>query len=204
MNYGSLIGPKSDKGSIRSWINYDPLDVEGVLLDAQAYIYTALRCREMKSSATVTLTQGDATAPLPTSFLDPIAFILSDGSRLAPLDERELIENRMLLAASTVQPAAYSVFDELIQFDALPDAGYSGTMLYYKRPALLARTNPTNFLTTRYPNLLRVACLMHGADQMQDDTEYARWKDRCDSVIAMVSVENDMGARGRDYSTSVR
>lgn len=208
MNYGTLTGPKSEKGSIRSWINYDPLDVEGVLLDAQAYIYGRMRVREMIASATVTLTAGSETAPLPDGFLDPLTLhVPAIGVELASQDPRELEAARFYNAAGTLEtgtPLDYSVFDELIQLQAKSDATYAARALFYKRPALLSRTNPTNFLCTRYPNLLRVACLMHGADQLQDDTEYTRWQKRTDDLIGGVSIENDLMARGRDYSVSVR
>jgi hypothetical protein len=208
MNYGTLTGPKSEKGSIRSWINYDPLDVEGVLLDAQAYLFSRMRVREMVASATVALTVGSETAPLPTGFLDPITFrVPAIGQELDSLDPRELEGGRYYDDTGTLEtttPMAYSVYDELIQLNAKSDATYAARALFYQRPAYLSRTTPTNFLCTRYPNLLRVACLMHGADQMQDDTEYARWQKRTDDLIGAVSLENDLMARGRDYSVSVR
>jgi hypothetical protein len=207
-DYGTLTGPKSALGSIRSWINYDPLDVEGVLLDAQAYIYGAIRTREMIASAAVAITAGSETAPLPAGYLDPISFrIPSEMAVLSPRDPRDLEERRYYDAngvLDTQLPSAYSVFDELFQFDAKADADYVARAQFYKSPTALSRTNPSNFLCTRYPNLLRAAVLMHGADQMQDDAEYTRWKARTDELIGRVSVETDLMARGRDYDVSVR
>jgi hypothetical protein len=208
MNYGTLTGPKSTTGSIRSWINYDPLDVEGVLMDAQAYIYGRMRVREMVSSAAVAITAGSETAPLPTGFLDPISLLIPAlNIPLANTDPRELEAMRWYDDAGVLQtqtPFNFSVYDELFQFEAKADATYAGRALFYKRPDYLGRLNQSNFLCTRYPNLLRVAALMHGADQMQDDAEYARWKQRTDDLIASVSVETDLMARGRDYAVSVR
>jgi hypothetical protein len=208
MNYGTLTGPKSEKGSIRSWINYDPLDVEGILFDAQAYLYGRMRVREMIASATVAITLGDETAPLPDGFLDPIAVsIPALSSELAPLDPAALERARFYDGDGLLQsgePMAYSVFDELLQFQVKPDAAYTGRALFYRRLPYLSRQNQSNFLCTRYPNLIRVAALMHGADQMQDDTEYTRWKARTDELIGSVSVETDLMGRGRDYPVSVR
>jgi hypothetical protein len=201
MNYGTLTGPKSVKGSVRSWVNYDPIDVEGVVLDAQAYIYGRVRVREMKASVPITFTQGSKTAPLPTDFLDPIKLVDADGIAVAPIDEAELLGRR---STSAMPPTEYSIFDELLQLTAPADATTAGTLLYFKRPANLSASNSSNFLTTRYSNLLRVACLMHAADQIQDDTEYARWKARADEIISAMSVETDLVARGRDYTASVR
>ena len=207
MQYGTLVGPKSEKGSIRSWVNYEPLDIEGVLLDSQAYLYGRLRVREMIASAPVALTQGDETAPLPDGFLDPLSFKLPNGLDILTKDPRELEDLRIYAEDGTLEtdmPMAYSVFNELIQLQAKADAAYAARLLFYKRPALLGRTNQTNFLTNRYPNLLRACCLMHAADMMQDDAEYARWMQRTESLLASVGVEGDLMARGRDYSASVR
>src|SRR5215217_9245707 len=117
MHYGTLTGPKSEKGSIRSWINYDPLDVEGVLLDSQAYIYGRMRVREMVSSASIALTAGSETAPLPDGFLDPILVNVPALSQtLDSLDPRELEDSRTYDSTGTLEtsvPMAYSVFDEL-------------------------------------------------------------------------------------------
>jgi hypothetical protein len=202
MDYGTLVGPKSKPGSIRAWVNYDPIDTEGVLLDAQAYIYGAYRGREMIASAPVTIAKDSLTAALPERYLDPLTFLHADGLKIEPKHEAQLLEMRAEDAPS--QPFAWTVFDELIQFECPADQAYAAKLLFYRRPHYLGAQNPTNFLTTRYPNILRVACLMHAADQIQDDAEYARWKARTDELIVRAAIENEFGARGRDYEASAR
>jgi hypothetical protein len=199
--YGTLTGPKSTLGSIRSWVNYELVDVEGVLLDAQAYIYGALRTREMRATAAFSLALNDQTEPLPTGFLEPIKLIYSTGETIEPKEESELIVNRGEIQSG--QPFEYAIYDELFQFEVKADAAYTGTILYWKRSTYLGAQNRTNFLTTRYPNLLRVACLMHAAD-MVADSEYERWKKRTDELIGRANVEADLARKGADYTVSVR
>lgn len=205
IDYGTLTGAKGQAGSIRAWINYELIDAEGVLLDAQAYIYGRLRTREMRSVAALTIPTGQASLALPDGFLDPIRFVYASGEEIEPVDEGELLVSRPKNddgSFVTGMPLAYSIWDEALQFDLQADANYAAQLLFFKRPAWLSRLTPTNFLTSRYPNLLRVACLMHGADAMQDDGLAARWKQRTDELLAAAAIENDFALRGRIYSTS--
>ena len=206
-DYGTLTGPKTVPGSIRSWVNYELIDVEGVLLDAQAYICGGLRTREMRASATVTIAEDAVSAALPDGFLDPIKLILPDGSAIGPRDEGELLTLQQRQEDGTLypgRPAVYAIWDEALQFDVAAEQAFACQFLFFKRPALLSRTAQTNFLTTRYPNLLRAACLMHAADNMHDEAEYARWKARADELIGRANVETDLARRGADYGVSVR
>jgi hypothetical protein len=201
-DYGTLTGPKSTQGSIRSWINYELIDVEGALLDAQAYIYGSLRTREMRSVASVALAEGAKTAPLPPGFLEPIKMTFADGQPLTPMDEAEL----MVLQGNTdpYAPTYFGIWDEALQFDTASPEDVSLRLLFNRRLPYLGRQNQTNFLTTRYPNLIRSACLMFAADAIQDDAQYARWKQRTDEQISRANVEADLSMRGRDPSASVR
>jgi len=200
-DYGTLTGPKSTQGSIRSWVNYELIDVEGALLDAQAYIYGALRTREMRSVASVTLAEGANSAPLPPGFLEPIRMTDPDGMRVDPKDEADMLGLR---TDESAVPCYFGIWDELLQFDTKAPEDLTLQLLHHRRLPNLGRQNQTNFLTTRYPNMLRVACLMHAADGIQDDEQYARWKQRTDELIAKANVEADLAARGRDYSVEVR
>jgi hypothetical protein len=207
MSYGTLTGPKSTAGSIRYWINYELIDVEGVVMDAQAYIYGGLRTREMKSVTPVTITGGASSAPLPTGFLEPLYFQLPNGDRILPADEADLLASRIPDENGDLpesDPTHFAIWDEAFQFDTVVAADTTASLLFYRRPPYLGRQTQTNFLTSRYPNLVRAACLMFAADGLQDDQEYGRWKQRADELIARANIEADLVARGRDYSASVR
>jgi len=178
-SYDVLVAPKSTLGSIKNWINHDTVDPTQILAEAQAYIYAKLRAREMQVSTTVAGVQDQAWIALPDGFLDPIELKFDgDGEPLEFVHETLL--DRVYDPDGTFssgQPLRWSIFDERIQFDCPVDVTalpYTGRLIYYATPAPLATvTNPTNFLTSRFPTLLRRACLAFGyearnrADMMQ-------------------------------------
>ena len=75
MTYTSLTGAKGVSGAIATWVDYTLLDIPPIVDEAQALIYSVLRCREMRSTFPFTLTVGQAYIPLPARFLDPIGRI---------------------------------------------------------------------------------------------------------------------------------
>lgn len=199
-DYTSLVASKNTPGSIRAWLNYDLIDPDSCLLDAQAHIYTILRCREMRSSANVSITLGASTAALPAQFLDPTSLVFADtGDEIIPTSENVLQKLRPWNTDGTIQSGRaerYSIWDEAFQFDTSSDAAYTAKLLFYKRPDFLSGANLTNFLTTRYPNLLRSACLMMAADYASDEEAYARWEKRTAETIAAINVTDDYAWRG--------
>ena len=71
-------------------------------------------------------------------------------------------------------PSRWAVFDGKVQFDVALDTPMAAKLLYYRSPTLLSATNLTNWVTDRYPKLLRVACMAAAAEYMKDDQEYQK------------------------------
>jgi len=203
MTYGELVGPKAKSGSIRSWINYSLTDAESVLLDAQASIYTVLRSREMRTAADVSIALNASTADLPARFLDPINLVHKDGSGDITLrSEAWMNRNRLYDGAGSViagQPSAYAIYGEALQFECKADAAYTASFLFYQQPAFLSPQNPSNFLTTRYPNLLRQACLMGAFQHRQDSPEFKSAQALFDQILARLNVNDDLSRRGESH-----
>lgn len=104
-----------------------------------------------------------------------------------------------LLIAGT--PSRFSVFDEQIKFDTAFDTASTLKLLYFRAPLLLSDTNQSNWLTNRYPLLLRAACQAGAADYMKDDTEYQKAMQRLQSLIERTGVEGDLMYRGMQFGT---
>jgi hypothetical protein len=207
MEYGTLIGAKSHAGSIKAWVNYALIDAEGILLDAQSYIYGSLRTREMRAGATVAIAEGASTADLPARFLDPIDFTHQDTGEPIPLFDERTVQRARSYSSGVLdegRPEIYGIWNELLQFDVKADAAYTANMLFYQRPAYLSSGagKSTNFLTTRYPSLLRSACLMFAADHRSNSEEYSRWQQRTDALIQRANVEADLARRGSYHPRS--
>jgi len=213
VDYNTLVSAKSVVGSIAWFCNYAKVDPVIILTEAQAAIYDRMRVREMRTldTSTVTVaTAGVASYPLPENFLDPIRPLTDNqGNCYVFKTEGELIRRRNydpttgLIISGT--PAFWSIFDEQVQFDcAFQTAGWVLNLLCFKSPAPLGPTNTTNFLTNRYPHVLRRACQMIAADFMDDDTAFARHQGKLEADIEMAMANNDLTWHGVELDTSFR
>lgn len=97
-------------------------------------------------------------------------------------------------------PVAWGIWNEKIYFDVAFSQQSLGTLQYYQSLALLSSTNLTNFLTNRYPQLVRTACMASAADFMKDDAEYQKGVARLGALIERTAVDNDGFMRGMDLS----
>jgi hypothetical protein len=95
-------------------------------------------------------------------------------------------------------PLFWGIWDERIQVDQPAFQVTLCRLQYYQSLPLLSSTNPTNFLTNRYPKPMRIACLAAAAEFMKDDTEYQKYMTRLVQSIEAISMENDMHNRGME------
>jgi hypothetical protein len=95
-------------------------------------------------------------------------------------------------------PIYFGIWNERVNFDSAVFQTCVGRLQYYQSLPLLSSTNQTNFLTTRYPNLMRVACMAAAADFMKDDIEYQKQFGRLQAMIEKIADENDMQYRGME------
>lgn len=208
MDYNTLVGAKTVAGSIASWANYGLAPVTVILDEAQALIYQHLRVTEMRSDLTsVPIASGAVKWTTPADWLEPIAVFNQYRAPLRKYDPTDLALRRGKDGDGvtvTGQPSSYALFGGAVQFDCAADSDLTYECLYYRSLPLLASGNQTNFLTARYPSLLRTACLAMAADFRKDDDDYARNVQRLEALIASVAVKDDLSNAGievdADYS----
>jgi hypothetical protein len=200
MDYASLVGDVNTVGSIKRSVNWSRVDAEGILTEAQAWIYARLRVREMMAREDVAIALNATSADLPERFLDPLAFgIPGYIPRLRHTDAERF---QRLLAWDTdgllpiAPPTRWTVFSEAIQLNSRSDAAYTGKMLFYQQPEALSSTNLTNWLTSRYPGLVRRATLMLAAEERKDRAMMTEEETRCLAMIEEIKVEADLSMRG--------
>jgi hypothetical protein len=203
MSWTSLTGTKTTAGSIKSWVNYDRIDPGEVLFEAERLIYGLLRVREMRTSTTLSVTLNDLNEALPARFLDPWACRIPTQWRdLVQVHEETLVQQRSWDTAagnySTGIPTCFAIFGEALQFDCRASEALSVFLGYYESKAPLAADNLTNFLTDRYPQILRAACCAMAADFMDDDGAYARYTQRLGVLVETAMRENELSRRGSD------
>lgn len=202
MNFNDLIGPKSRAGSLQNFVRYKPVPAAVVLEDAQALIFSQLRVREMRASTTLTLALNASSIALPTGYLDPISMQDREGWNVIPdgyVSEDQLLRMRTYDVTWTTLdsgvPTKVAVFDEAFQFDCRSDSTVSRKLdlVFFKRLALLSAVAPTNFLTTRYPHLLRVAIQAGAAKFMKDTEEFQGREAELIALIQAANAESDLG-----------
>lgn len=203
LTYSILVGDKTTEGSIKNWVARTDVAATTVLTEAESWIYQDLRVREMMSRDTAFAVAADASSvSLPSGFLDPIEFRpYSYGNCLPYVDYGNLDEKRNASTGAilTGTPSRWTVLGETAYVDMAPSTAFTGVLTYYGQPAALSGSNETNFLTTRYPTLLRRACLMFA-------WEHARNWDRRKEEVALAEAalmdakkSNDLFQRGMIY-----
>lgn len=226
MDYVSLTAAKGTPGSIANWANYGLLPTNDLLTDAQSLIYQTLRVREMRSAPfPLQLIIGTISINLPVDFLDPIAVFDQYQQPLMHRDPRSLFRMRYLPAGgfgdfnfpdfdpldfatgsawTQSVPSSYAIFGEQLQFNCAANAAMLYWLIYFKSPPVLSATNKTNFLTQRYPHILRAACLAVAADFRKDQADYDRCSTRLMMLITDAMSKDDLVNRNievdADYS----
>lgn len=204
MTYSDLIAAKTNTESLAYWVNSTNLPVTSLLTDAQAFIYSQLRVREMRGSASLEILTGDSQKSFPSDFLDPIVMRDNYGSKIRQFEESALIRARSYDSSGVLQSgliSRYAMFDENFQFDCKSSQTTTVyfQLLYYKQPTALGPGNQTNFLTTRYPHLLRQTLIaMAHAWRGDAELENSALK-KAVAYITSANEESDLSRRGADY-----
>lgn len=198
-DYNTLVGAKSVEGSIKFWAGQVNIPSVSILEQAEDHIYSLIRTQEMTASVSFTVAAGDATAPLPTDFLDPIKMTDRYRNKIkhktpASLEDLMSVETDTL-ALTTAYPKYWAAYNELINFNCKGQEALPYRLLYYKKPAPLSSSNLTNFLTRRYKHLVLAACLMYVAVFNEDDGAYAREGARALQAVKDIGQADDLGLR---------
>lgn len=200
INWTVLTGAKTVTGSIANWLNRGDLPTDNILLEAEAWIYQRLRVREMVQDDAFTFDGGESSEALPASFLDPLAFKPFDwgGLPLPYFDEQSFRAPRDtdgdLFEGS---PSRWTIIGETAHVDVTCSDDFGGRLLYYKQPTALGSGNLTNFLTTRYPTLLRSVCMLKGLEHMKKMTDAVAYLQKAEADLAEAMRTNDMYRRGQ-------
>lgn len=168
MDYSQLVAGKSTANSIKSWINWDIAPSTDILTEAEAFIYSKLRVREMKKLLTGTqIDDGDQSYAMPADFIASISFrrIGPSAGKIHILDSEHMegmndIDADGLFIRGIPDKCQIIEDPPIAYFNCEPNDDFPVRLVYFRRLPALSVGNPTNFLTTRYPTLLRTACLM--------------------------------------------
>lgn len=211
--YTTLVADKSTAGSIANWANRTDLPAAFILEEAQAKIYSRLRAREMIAKAAISLASGSETTAAPSDFISAIQIQWNEDGR--PIDKMDVsgFEERCYRDATGSLPEGKPcVFTAIptdagggtYHFDTKADQAYAGFQWYFKRPALLSSSNETNFLTVRYPTLLRRTCMIFAFEHQMDFQRAATVEASVNQMLQEAAVEADTDLAGAIFDSEVR
>lgn len=208
MDFPTLIADKTTDGSIRRWVNHADLDAVAVLEDAQALIFQTLRVREMRTVFTdLTMAIGNSSKALPDGFLDPIRLSDKTNNLRMRLRTETWIEDRREYDSSaallTGTPRNFAIYGEALQFELAYDAAATLHLVAFAAPAVLSLTNTTNFLTKRYPHLLRAACTARAYAFRNNDERAGAEMQNLAAFITATNMESDLTYRGVEIENEV-
>tara|TARA_R110000822_G_scaffold92983_5_gene214271 strand:+ start:1084 stop:1704 length:621 start_codon:yes stop_codon:yes gene_type:complete len=197
--YTILTGTKATEGSIKFWGNHVSIPADQVLSEAEAFIYSRLRAREMIATAEISVAADASTFPLPTGFIEPIKLLPDGWGEPMPFTHENLL-GRIRNTDGTLEtgePSEWTIANEQGEFDSQLTDALEATMWYYKTPTALSVSNETNFLTTRYPTLVRYACTAFAYDHRKRRTDASEMRMLAMNEINEANSEADRGRRGQ-------
>lgn len=196
--YAILAGAQETAGSIKFWAQHSELAVDQIIEEAQRWIFARLRVREMRMVTPISIGEDEYTHALPDGFQDPIGLRLYGDS-----EDLDYVQENLLSRQydddgelQSGRPSRWAIFDELMQFDVPSDETIGGQLVFYGTPDLISSGNQENFLSTRYPTVLRRALLAFASEQRKREDFLAELK-LAENEILQVNMTDDMGRRGQ-------
>ena len=216
LTWNILTGTTNTAGAIARWLNKSTLtsgtggDADLILQEALGWIFSRLRHWKMLTPPqNGTMVVGNDQIAVPDDMLEP-DFIMIAGLVNGNFYQQELQQkpiNTVYRAwafdgtGARIQqtPVIYSFNESYIQLDQQPDLAYPYVITYYQLPAALSNSNPTNFLTDKYPRLLRTTCMMMGAEWTKESNQgqYDRgyWAQMSQEELMQAQAQSDRARR---------
>lgn len=199
-SFSTLTGAKATAGSLKSWVNHDTIPATGIMTEAEAWIYQRLRAMEMQTSATGTIAIASDGFALPARFIAPLRLSIHDGvdellyqhEQLwrMPFDENGDIREGV--------PTRWTILDGAVQFDSAAEEAFDYTLYYYQALPALSVSNETNFLTVRYPTLLRRVCMMFAYEFLKDWNAFDKQTVLAERALRDTLVADDQRRLGQE------
>lgn len=212
MDYTTLTAAKGTAGSIADYLNNSTVaaSVPFFIEEAESFIYRTLRHWRMLTNTTGTMSVGSDRISIPSDFLDPYQLVLISsptlpgyGPQLIPLVTPEMVVSQYSYDGDGNRnqgiPCRYYFGGSNLQLDTPPDQGYSYQLTYYAQPTALSADNPSNWLTTYYPRLLRATVMAHAVEWSKESGSgnYDRtyWMTIAAAELSKAQQESDFSKR---------
>lgn len=180
--YGEL------KTAVSNWLTRVDLTarIPEFIAMGEAQLFTDLRCREMETSANVTVTASTRESALPTRWVAGRSVYIS-GTPNQRLEYRTPDEYWAVYADLTsAKPQAYTIEEDSFLWGPVPDAGYTAVSRHYQRPAVLSSDSDTNDVLARWPNLYLHSALIQSAPFIGNDPRISTWASLYEDLIERI------------------
>jgi len=179
-------------------------------VNGSSSVAVELAAHDLTQGSTLTILLATAVGGLTLNGTFPVTSITDDDNLVIDVDEfatsgatgggaaAEYTANKLISGS----PSSWTIFDEQVKFDCAFDTATQFKQLYFRAPLpLAATTNESNWLTSRYPKLMRVACSASAADYMKDDAEYQKHLASLTALVQSTNAESDLTYRGAEFGT---
>ncbi len=212
MTWASLTGATSVPGSIARWVNKSTLtsgpdgDADLILQEALGSIFGKLRHWQMLTPPTNgVMVVGADQITIPADLVEPDFFMLTGAEYQMVLTQKTPNEVYAQWGYDSTgarvrqTPMIYSFNQTYFQFDSQPDLAYTYMYTYYQIPEALGEDNQTNFLTAKYPRMIRTAVMMAAAEWTKENNQgqYDRtyWEQQLAAELALCQQQSDRARR---------
>ena len=211
-DYKTLIADRDCDGSIKNWVNHNKVPSTAILIEAQQWIYQRIRVRQMLTTLPAASTAiGDDTIALPADYRQPFMFMfIANASVAKSIPKYKLLDfvlsqfNYQADGTRTqARPRFWTTDESNIQFETQADKVYPYFFKYYGAPADLGPNDQTNFLTSRYPRLLRVVCVAFAYEHLKNEREKLYYLKIGEGEIFEVNKESDLELSGVDLQVQI-
>lgn len=143
---------------------------------AQARVGRGLKTRHQLAEAALTTSAGVGTLALPGDFVE--LWLAATGTTQNAVLDRVSPQQALLdwCPDRRGQPKGCSILGDQLRLHPTPDGIYPIRLTYYAAIPVLTKAAPTNWLVTKYPELLLYATLLQAAPYTGDDERVALWE----------------------------
>ena len=176
------------KAAIADWLNRTDLtaQIPDFIALTEASLNRDLRTREMVTTASLTVTAGNALVAMTDAMAEVRSVVLRTNPK-AVLQYLTLqaLDARYALSVSG-KPSAYTVSGAALKLAPVPDAAYALDVTYYAPVTALSDENPSNWVLASHPDLYLYGALVQASPFLGDDGRISTWAELYGRALGML------------------
>lgn len=172
---------------------FDADMMDNIIFMAEAELNRRMRVRQMRASASVSITAGDNAATLPDDFVEMYSIWLD-----SPIQEIQSasagVFSRGNYYLTQGTPEYFYLDANEIIVGPIPAADYTATVDYYKKIPALSALQTTNDILSFFPDIYLFTCLKHAYIASQDVEREGVYEQRVALLISEANSKDKKAA----------